>query len=159
MSSSSFGLHLSVILWRTSCQWLFLPQTVFAQDGVRWTLACCTSGICSSPAPAESIKVSTVTMVLSWPSSTCTFTHTNMCLVIQEGPGGQTHTHTCQTPDPAQIGTFLTPKWDPQLFPRLRALFFKESCYVSGVANFLYVLQRSANMLSTPVIDVRFISI
>lgn len=78
------------------------------------------------------------------PTHSHTHRHTNIRLVIQEGIGTQTHTHTYKTPDPSQIRTFLTPKWDPGSFPRLRALSDKESCYVSAAVHASYTLYVSA---------------
>lgn len=97
-------------------------------------------------------------------ASMCTFTHTqthtNIRLVIEEGSGTQTktHTHTYKTPDRSQICTFLTLEWDPQPFPRLRALSDKDSCYVSPAVQFLIhsmFQQRSADiMVSALLMDV-----
>ena len=133
-----------------------------------WTLACRTSDICNSLAPAESIKASTVTMLHSWPpthsqASMCTFTHTHKHMLSHTGrqwhTDKDTHSHVQDTRPFLKyvhsshsneiLGSFLgsVPSWTRSLVTLVRPC--------SSLIHFMF-LQRSADiMLSSLLTDVR----
>lgn len=82
---------------------------------VLWTLACCSSDICSSLAPAESIKASTVTVVHSWPPPTythpCARSHTHKHVLTHTGRHWHTDSHSHIQDSRPFLNTYIPHTW------------------------------------------------